>query len=49
MLLRRSLLDSEVCVGRVRLWVVAVHGFVNEVSGFGLLNLGVGGMGGVGS
>ena len=49
MLLQRSLLDSEVCVDRVSLWVVAGHGFVNEVAGFGPLNFGVGSMGGVGS
>ena len=49
MLLRRSLLDSEVGVGTVSLWVVKVHGFVTDVAGFGPINFGAGGMGGVGS
>ena len=49
MLLRRSLLDSEGCVGRLSLWVATLHGFVTNVAGFGPLNFGVRDMGGVGS
>ena len=49
MLLRRSLLDNEGCVGRVSLWVATLHGFVTNVAGFGPLNFGVRDMGGVGS
>ena len=49
MLLRRSLLDSEGCVGRVSLWVATLHGFVTNVAGFGPLNFRVHDIGGVGS
>ena len=49
MLLRRSLLDSKGCVGRVSLWLETVHGFLTDVAGFDSLNFGVGSMGGVGS
>ena len=49
LMLLRSLLDSEGCVGRVNLWVATVDGFVTDVVRFTPLNFGVGGMGGVGS